>query len=302
MLLNRNKWTDQKLRYRYLIYILSILKSKDLCVLRVRCTIEFCKISNLSSEDFDGSLQLPKYKIWIYLRNYPDLVVNFCVSSLVIQHAEECLSIYMDICGIAWPMGWVQRAKRIILITKQVILLCFWLCFIKMHHDMSSNASHSRCITASCVILWHSDVTSDITNHAHVAGHVTIWYKRGLHVVWGCSLIQDIWAVGSLEACTDSNASGASFNCTSHINLCYCRMHAVHCTCLGIPEKPRSATHSSTSTASAGLQCLLVGARVHMVWLELQVIPCGLCHMTMSSTHYMYIHTAWSQVYIPFYG
>ena len=126
-----------------------------------------------------------------------------------------------------------------------------------------------------------------------MAGHLTIWYKRGLHLVWVGSFTQDIRAVGSLEACTGSDASGASlwleptsFNCTSCINLCFCCTRAVHHTCLSIPDKPGSATHSSTSTASAGLQHLLVGARAHLVWLELQVVMCDHCHMPMSSTHH----------------
>ena len=33
--------------------------------------------------------------------------------------------------------------------------------------------------------------------------------------------------------------------------------------CLSIPDKPGSASHSSTSTASTGLLHLLVGAPVH---------------------------------------
>ena len=81
------------------------------------------------------------------------------------------------------------------------------------------------------------------------------------------SFTPDIQAVGSLEACAGSNAFGASswleptsFNCTSHVNLCFCCTHAVCHMCLSIPEKPGSATRSSTSTASAGLQYLLVGA------------------------------------------
>ena len=44
----------------------------------------------------------------------------------------------------------------------------------------------------------------------------------------------------------------------------FCHMH------LSIPEKPRSAAHSSTSNASTGLLRLLVGALVHFVWQELQ--------------------------------
>ena len=46
-------------------------------------------------------------------------------------------------------------------------------------------------------------------------------------------------------------------------------MHVSHHTRLSIPEKPGSAAHASTSTASAGLLCLLVGALVHFVWQEL---------------------------------
>ena len=59
------------------------------------------------------------------------------------------------------------------------------------------------------------------------------------------SFTQDIRAVGSLEACAVSNASGASswleptsFDCTQHVNLCFCHAHAVHCMRSSIPEKP----------------------------------------------------------------
>ena len=37
---------------------------------------------------------------------------------------------------------------------------------------------------------------------------------------------------------------------------------------LSIPAKPRSATHLPTSTTSTGLQHLLVGALVHLVWFR----------------------------------
>ena len=45
-----------------------------------------------------------------------------------------------------------------------------------------------------------------------------------------------------------------------------CVSHHMH---LSIPEKSRSATHSSTSTTSTGLLHLSVGALVHLVWQEL---------------------------------
>ena len=49
---------------------------------------------------------------------------------------------------------------------------------------------------------------------------------------------------------------------------CAFAMHMSHHMCLSIPEKPGSAAHS-TSTTSAGLLCLLVGALEHFVWQEL---------------------------------
>ena len=67
------------------------------------------------------------------------------------------------------------------------------------------------------------------------------------------------------------------------LHLCFNFMCAVHCIHLSIPEKPGSAMHSSTSTTSAGLQYLSVGARVHLVWLKLQVIMCDHLHMPTSS-------------------
>ena len=145
------------------------------------------------------------------------------------------------------------------------------------------------------VILQCSDVTCDITNHAHVAGHMTIWYKRGLHMVWVGSFTQDIRVVRSLEAHAGSDTSGTSswleptsFNCTLCVNLCFCHVCAVHHAHLSVPEKPGSATHSTTSTTSAGLQHLLVGAWVHLVWLELWVVMCGHCHVPTSSAQHIY--------------
>ena len=43
----------------------------------------------------------------------------------------------------------------------------------------------------------------------------------------------------------------------------WCAFHHMH---LSISEKPESATHPSTSTASTGLLCLLVGALVHFIF------------------------------------
>ena len=45
------------------------------------------------------------------------------------------------------------------------------------------------------------------------------------------------------------------------------RVHVCGCV-LSISAKPGSATHFPTSTASAGLQCLSVGACVHLVWFR----------------------------------
>ena len=108
-----------------------------------------------------------------------------------------------------------------------------------------------------------------------------MWYAGSLTG----SSTQDIRAVGSLEAHAGSNASGmsswlepTSFNCTQHVNLCFCHAHAVHHTCLSVPEKAGSAAHSSTSTTSTELQRLSVGAQVHLVWLELQVVTCDHHH------------------------
>ena len=112
-------------------------------------------------------------------------------------------------------------------------------------------------------------------------------------MVWAGSFTRDIRAVGSLEACAGSDTSGValwleptSFNCTQCVNLCFCHACAVHCMYLSIPEKPGSAAHPSTCTASAGLQRLLVGVRVHLVWLEPQVIVCDRRHMPTSSVHH----------------
>ena len=171
--------------------------------------------------------------------------------------------------------------------------MCPW-----MHHVQSTSRLPASLLNSwHNIMLWHTDVTSDITNHAHAAGHMTIWYKSGLHMVWVGPFTQDIQVVGSLKAHAGSNTSGASswleptsLNCTSHTNLCFCHAHAVHHMCLSILEKPRSAAHSSISTPSTGLQCLLIGARVHLVWLELQVVTCGHQHAPMSTVHHNYWH------------
>ena len=51
--------------------------------------------------------------------------------------------------------------------------------------------------------------------------------------------------------------------------------------CLSITEKHGSIAHSSTSTISAGLLHLLVGALVHFVWQELQADVCGCRHPSL---------------------
>ena len=37
------------------------------------------------------------------------------------------------------------------------------------------------------VILQHDDITIDVITHAHVAGHMTFWYKREPHTMVGGS-------------------------------------------------------------------------------------------------------------------
>ena len=108
-----------------------------------------------------------------------------------------------------------------------------------------------------------------------------MWYGGSLTG----SSTQDIQVVGSLEAHTGSDVSGVSswleptsFSSTQHVNLCFCHAHAVHHTHLSVPEKAGSAAHSSTSTTSTELQCHSVGAQVHLVWLELQVVTCDHHH------------------------
>ena len=59
---------------------------------------------------------------------------------------------------------------------------------------------------------------------------------------------------------------------------------------LSISVKPGSATHFPTSTTSARLQHLLVGAHVHLFCLELQVIMCGCRHSPTFSIHDNYWH------------
>ena len=103
-----------------------------------------------------------------------------------------------------------------------------------------------------------------------------------MYTVVDGSYTWDIWTVGPLKACADNDTSGVplwmeptSFNCFWCVNLWLCHSCVSHHTYLSIPEKPESATHSSTSTTSAGLLHLSVGALVHFVWKELQANTCG---------------------------
>ena len=73
----------------------------------------------------------------------------------------------------------------------------------------------SQCnVISRCV-----DVINDVITHAHAAGHMTFWYKKG-RTQRGVGSAQDLQEVGLLKVCIGSDASGASlqleptaFNC-----------------------------------------------------------------------------------------
>ena len=108
----------------------------------------------------------------------------------------------------------------------------------------------------------------------------------------------DIWVVRPLKACPGSNASGAplwleptSFNYFWCMNLCFCCADVSHHMCLSIPEKPGSATHLLTSTASTGLLCPLVGTLMHF-GLEGAVSQCMWLPPPINVCPAWHIHTA----------
>ena len=102
---------------------------------------------------------------------------------------------------------------------------------------------------------------------------MTFWYKRS-HTQWGDgSVTQDLQEVGPFEVHIGSDMSGVSlqleptaFNCIRCIHLCVVPLRMFRYMHSSVAGKPGSATHSSTSTASAGPLCLLVGALVHYIY------------------------------------
>ena len=106
-----------------------------------------------------------------------------------------------------------------------------------------------------------------MSSHTCVAGHMTFQYKRG-HTWWGLVLLPKTFkrsdrskhtlvVTHQVHPCNWSLLSStvlSTFNCV----LLPCMFQY---TCSSVPGKPGSAAHS-TSTASTGLLCLSVGARV----------------------------------------
>ena len=84
------------------------------------------------------------------------------------------------------------------------------------------------------------------------------------------------------------HCSGSLLPSTVHSMLALVNIIHIHtsgCT-LSISVKPRSATHFPTSTASTGLQHLLVGAHVHLVWFR------AMSHYMWPSPHTNIFHTS----------
>ena len=107
------------------------------------------------------------------------------------------------------------------------------------------------------------------SSHACVAGHVTFYYKRGCTWLGGVVLLPKTFkrldrlkhALVAMHQVHPCNWSLLSSTVLSILVVCYllCMFQNTHSS---VPGKPRSATHSSTSTTSAGLLCLSVGAHV----------------------------------------
>ena len=129
-----------------------------------------------------------------------------------------------------------------------------------------------------------------------MAGHMTFWYKRDC-MQWQVVLhtpetferldhSKHVW-VGTclVRPCDWSLLPSTIFDVlTCAFATCVSRYAR-----LSILEKPGSATHTSTSTTSAGLLCLLVGALVHLVWQELRADACGCHHPSTSVAHHIYM-------------
>ena len=81
---------------------------------------------------------------------------------------------------------------------------------------------------------------------------------------------------------------------------CAFAAHVSHHMCLSTLEKPGSAAHYSTSTTSAGLLHILVGALVHFVWQELQANAHGCHHPSMSARHHICARLRGSKIFPTF--
>ena len=94
-------------------------------------------------------------------------------------------------------------------------------------------------------------------------------------MVWVGSLTRDIQVVRyskhtQVLTCLVCPRCGSLLPSTVHNVLACVNIACVHtggCT-LSISAKPGSTTYFPTSTTSAGLQCLLVGACLHLVWFR----------------------------------
>ena len=141
----------------------------------------------------------------------------------------------------------VGRNRQFIMISYK---MCWWCAVFDMHHQ-------NLMLLLCNVILQSDDIINDIITHAHVAGHITFWYKRDCTWQGVGSVTWDLQEVELLEACTGSDTSGESlwlepttFNCIKCIPLCVIPLLVFWYS--SVRGKPGSATHSSTSTASAG--------------------------------------------------
>ena len=74
-----------------------------------------------------------------------------------------------------------------------------------VHHP---NLTSLRCN----IISRRDDVINDIITHAHGAGHVTFWYKRG-RTWWGVgSVTRDLQEAGPLKVCIGINTPVHPYN------------------------------------------------------------------------------------------
>ena len=127
-----------------------------------------------------------------------------------------------------------------------------------------NKALHLCDITSFCSVM----TSLMMSSHAHAAGHMTSQYKRSC-MQWEVLLLRPsrVWTVQSMhwqQCMWYVLATGAYYLQTVLSMFSYVLSTTrARYMCSSVPGKPGSAAHSSSSTTSAGLLFLSVGACVH---------------------------------------